>query len=149
MRDKSHLESPRDVWTNLVYKTYWTSLSAKQAIIVGSSSGFYVNFPHDWSNFDLPKLTTIEHISFDASIMVVSYWYTSISYSLRLSQSGICGRQRPQKLTMGVSNSSSPLPSLPSPPPFFLSSQSSSPATSATQAIMALLKLMKIPSNTQ
>ena len=37
----------------------------------------------------------------DACIMFVSHQftpgYTSVSYSLRLSQSGICGRQRPQK----------------------------------------------------
>ena len=42
----------------------------------------------------------------------------SISYSLRLSQSEIFGRQRSQKLTKGVSYSGRPFPYLHNPPPF-------------------------------
>ena len=45
--------------------------------------------------------------------------YTPISYSLRLNQSEICGRQRPQKWTKGGSYSRRPFPT---PPPFFPSS---------------------------
>ena len=37
------------------------SLPAKRAIMVGSSSGFNVKFPHKWSNFDLPKLMPEEY----------------------------------------------------------------------------------------
>ena len=44
---------------------------------------------------------------------------TLISCSLRFSQSGICGRQRPQKSTKGGSYSRRPLPFLPNPHPFF------------------------------
>ena len=39
-----------------------TTLPAKQAITVGSSSGLNVKLLHDWSNFDLPKLMPVEHI---------------------------------------------------------------------------------------
>ena len=39
-----------------------TTLLAKQAITVGSSSGLNVKLLHDWSNFDLPKLMPVEHI---------------------------------------------------------------------------------------
>ena len=46
---------------------------------------------------------------------------TPISCSLRFSQSGICGRQRPQKSTNGDSYSRRPLPFLPHPHPFFAS----------------------------
>ena len=65
---------------------------------------------------------------FDACIMFVSHQftpgYTSVTYSLRLSQSGICGRQCPQKWTKGGSYSRCPLPSLLNPRPFFPSSLS-------------------------
>ena len=57
------LELQLGVWTNPVYKTSWASLPAKQAITVGCSLGFNVNLLHDWSNFDLPKLMPVEHIS--------------------------------------------------------------------------------------
>ena len=40
------------------------SLPAKRAIMVGSSSGFNVKFPHKWSNFDLPKLMPEEYKHF-------------------------------------------------------------------------------------
>ena len=50
--------------------------------------------------------------------------YTPISYSLRVSQSGICRRQHPQKWTKGGSYSKRPFPPLPNPPPFFPSSPS-------------------------
>ena len=43
-----------------------------------------------------------------------------ISCSLRFSQSGICGRQRPQKSTKWGSYSRRPLPFLPNPHPFLL-----------------------------
>ena len=70
---------------------------------VGSSSGFNVTFLHDWSSFDLPKLMPIETVNRThflwCCIMVVSYQCSSISYSLPLSQSGICRRQRSQKWT--------------------------------------------------
>ena len=59
----------------------------------------------------------------DACIMFVSQWYTPgympISYSLWLSQSGICGRQRPKKWTKEGSYSRRPLPSFPNPPSLF------------------------------
>ena len=55
-------ESPLGVWTNSVCKTSWASLPAKQAITVGSSSGFNVKLQHDWSNFDLPKRMPEEHV---------------------------------------------------------------------------------------
>ena len=59
----NHFELPLGVWTNLVYKTSWVSLPAKQAITVGSSSCFNVKLLHDCSNFDLPNLMPVEHIS--------------------------------------------------------------------------------------
>ena len=40
------------------------SLPAKRAIMVGSSSGLNVKFPHKWSNFDLPKLMPEEYKHF-------------------------------------------------------------------------------------
>ena len=62
-KNRNRFESPLSVWTNPVYKTSWASLPAKQAITVGSSSGFNVKLLHDWSSFDLPKLMPVEHIS--------------------------------------------------------------------------------------
>ena len=62
-KNRNRLESPLGVWTNPVYKTSWSSLPAKQAITIGSSWYFYVKLLHDWSNFDLPKLMPVEHIS--------------------------------------------------------------------------------------
>ena len=70
---------------------------------VGSSSGFNVTFLHDWSSFVLPKLMPTETVNRThflwCCIMVVSYQCSSKSYSLPLSQSGICRRQRSQKWT--------------------------------------------------
>ena len=65
-KNRNRFESPLGVWT----KTSWTSLPAKQAIIVGSSSGFNVKLLHDWSNFkfDLSKLMPVEHISLMPSL---------------------------------------------------------------------------------
>ena len=40
------------------------SLPAKRAIMVGSSSGLNVKFPHKWSNFDLLKLMREEYKHF-------------------------------------------------------------------------------------
>ena len=85
---------------------------------------------YDRSNFDLPKLMPIEHNSFDAWIMVVSYQYTSISYSLWLCQSGICGRSDKNKRG---SYSRRPFPSLLSSPP----SSSSSKSTTTFDACYA------------
>ena len=61
-KNRNRFESLHGVWTNPVYKTSWAPLSAKQAVTVGSSSGFNVKLPHDWSDFDLPKLMPVEHI---------------------------------------------------------------------------------------
>ena len=36
---------------------------AKQAITIGSSSGYNVKLLHDWGNFDLSKLMPVDHIS--------------------------------------------------------------------------------------
>ena len=48
---------------------------AKQAnySIFGSSSGFNMKLQHDWSNFDLPKLMPVEHIThfLNACIMIM------------------------------------------------------------------------------
>ena len=76
MPDKKRLESPLGVWTNLEWKTSSAFLPAKQARTGCSSSDFNVKFLHDWSNFDLPKLMSIEHNSFDRWIMVVSRLFT-------------------------------------------------------------------------
>ena len=62
-KNRNRFEYPLCVWTNPVYKTSWASLPAKQAIPVGSSSGFNVKLQHDWSNFDLPKLMPGQCIS--------------------------------------------------------------------------------------
>ena len=74
----------------------------------------------------------------DACIMFVSHQftpgYTSVTYSLRLSQSGICGRQRPRKWTKGGSYSRRPLPSLPNPLPFSLPPYPIPNSTPSTQA---------------
>ena len=82
-------ETTLGVWTNLENKTSWASLIAKQqkqAITVGSSSGFNVRLLHDWSNFDLPKLMPVKHISLMPvsclSITITIYLYGA--YSLRV-----------------------------------------------------------------
>ena len=62
-KNRNRFKSPLGVWTNPVHKTSWASLPAKQAITVGSSWYFYVKLLHDWSNFVLPKLMPVEHIS--------------------------------------------------------------------------------------
>ena len=62
-KNRNRLESLLSVWTNPIYKTSGVSLPAKQAIAVGSSSGFNLKLLHDWSNFDLLKLMPVEHIS--------------------------------------------------------------------------------------
>ena len=54
-------------------KAFRTSLPPKQAITAGSSSCFNVKSLLGWVYFDLPKLMLIEHIYFEACIMVVSY----------------------------------------------------------------------------
>ena len=98
-------------------------LPAKQAVTVGFSSGFNMKLLHAWSNFDLPKLMKVEHIfSMPSSCLSLTLYtpgYTPVSYSLRLSQSGICGRQCPQKWIKEGSYSRRPFPSLPYPLPFF------------------------------
>ena len=124
-KNRNRFESLLGVWTNPVYKTSWASLPAKQAVTVGFSSGFNVKLLHDWSNFDLPKLMPVEYIflmpssCLSLTLIHTRIGYTPISYSLRLSKSGICGRQRPQKWIKGGSHSRRPFPSLPYPPPFF------------------------------
>ena len=125
-KNRNHFESPLSVWTNPVYKTSWASLPAKQAVTVGFSSGFNVKLLHDCShgNFDLPKLMPVERIFLMPSsclslTLMYTPGYTPISYSLRLTQSGICGRQRPQKWMRWEFYCRCPFPSLPRPPPFF------------------------------
>ena len=88
-KNRNCLKSPLGVWTNLVYKTSWASLPAKQqkqAITVGSSSGFNVRLLRDWSNFDLPKLMPVKHISLMSasclSITITIYLYRA--YTLRV-----------------------------------------------------------------
>ena len=72
-------------------KTSWASLPAKQTITVGASSGFNMKLLHDWSDFDLPKRMTEEHICLmpPSCLSLIKYTpgYKPISYSLRLSQS--------------------------------------------------------------
>ena len=131
-KNRNRFESLLGVWTNPVYKTSWASLPAKQAVTVGFSSGFNVKLLHDWSNFDLPKLMPVEHIFLMPSsclslILIHARIHTNISCSLRLSQSGICGRQHPQKWIKGGSYSRRPFSSLPYPPPFFPFSLSPTP----------------------
>ena len=58
---------------NPACKTFRSSLPAKQAITAGCSSCLNVKSLLGWRNCGLPKLMPIEHISFDACIMVVSY----------------------------------------------------------------------------
>ena len=58
---------------NPAYKTFRSSLPAKQAITAGCSSCLNVKSLLGWRNCGLPKLMPIEHISFDACIMVVSF----------------------------------------------------------------------------
>ena len=88
-KNRNCLKSPLGVWTNLVYKTSWASLPVKQqkqAITVGSSSGFNVRLLLDWSNFDLPKLMPVKHISLMSasclSITITIYLYRA--YTLRV-----------------------------------------------------------------
>ena len=61
-KNRNRFESLLGVCANPVYKTSGASLPAKHAVTVGFSSGFNVKLPHDWSNFDLPKLMPVEHI---------------------------------------------------------------------------------------
>ena len=70
-KNRNRLELPLGVWTNPVYKTSRVSLSAKQAVTAGSSSGFNVKLLHDWRNFDPPKLRRTHLL--DACIMFVSH----------------------------------------------------------------------------
>ena len=80
----------------------------------------------------------VEHISLmPSSCLSLQYTpgYLPSNYSLRLSQSGICGRLRQQKWTKGGSYSRRPLPSLPIPLAFSLSPYPlpvSTPTTLAT-----------------
>ena len=73
----------------------------------------------------------VERISFmPSSCLSLTNKYTPISYSLPLGQSGICGRQRPQKWTKGGSYSRCFFPFSPQFPPVF----PSSPYPTLTQA---------------
>ena len=63
----------------------------------------------------------------------------SICYSLRLSQSGICGRKRPQIWTKGGSQSRHPLPSPQSPFPFSLPPYPLSPTPYPFQRLLRRL----------
>ena len=54
-KNRNRFESPLGVWTNPVYKTSRVSLAAKQTI--------NAKLLHDWSDFNLPKLKPVEHIS--------------------------------------------------------------------------------------
>ena len=123
-KNGNRFESLLGVWTNPVYKTSWVSLPAKETVTVGFSSGFNVKLLHVWSNFDLPKFMPVEHIflmpSSCLSLTLIHARNTPISYSLRLSQSGICRHQRPQKWIKGGCYSRRPFPSLPYPLPFSL-----------------------------
>ena len=88
-KNRSCLKSPFGVWTNLANKTSRASPPAKQqeqAITVGPSSGFNVRLLHDWSNFHLPKLMPVKHISLMSasclSITITIFLYGA--YSLRV-----------------------------------------------------------------
>ena len=137
-KNSNRFESLLGVWTNPVCKTSWASLPAKQAITVGFSSGFIVKLLHDWSNFDLPKLMPVEHIflvpSSCLSLTLIHAKITPISYSLRLSQSGILGLYRPQKWIKVGSYSRRPFASLYHPLPFPLFPYPLPLSTLATQA---------------
>ena len=104
------------VWTNPVYKTSWASLAGKQAVTVGFSSGL------TWSCYSVCQKNTF---AWYLQYVCLSLRHTRIQANkLLISQSGICGRQRPQKWTEGVSYSRRHLPSLPNPSPFCPSSLS-------------------------
>ena len=62
-KNRNRFELPHSVWTNPVYKTSWASLPAKQANYSWFQFRFNVKLLHDWSNFDLPKLMPVEHVS--------------------------------------------------------------------------------------
>ena len=64
-----------------------------------------------WS-FD-QKLMSVEQISFDTCIMVVSHLMHVKGHSLWLSQSGICGHQQTKKWTKVGSYSGQPFPFAP------------------------------------
>ena len=122
-------------------KTSWASLPAKQAITVGFCSGFNVKLLHDWTNFDLQSLCqswSVEHICLTPALCL-SLTNTRQDTSQQVThygsvQSGICGRQRPQKWTNGGSYSRRPLPSLLNPPPFSLPPYPLPVSTPATKA---------------
>ena len=72
---------------------------------------------NDRRNFDLPKLMPVEQISLmPSSCLSLTNTHQGARYSSWVSQSGICGRQRPQQWTKGASYSRRSLPSLPNPP---------------------------------
>ena len=72
---------------------------AKQAITVGSSSRFILKLLPEWSNFDLPKLVSAEHIS----LMPASC----------LSLSNTCQDKRQQVTYYGSANQEFVDPSIP------------------------------------
>ena len=113
-KNRNRFESPLGVWTNPVYKTSRVSLPAKQAI--------NAKLLYDWSNFNLPKLTPVEHIS----LMPSSYLSLTLMHARRhanklfITVQPIRNLRTPASAEMnkGVSYSRRPFPSLPNPPPF-------------------------------
>ena len=135
-KNRNRFESLHGVWTNPVYKTSWASLPAKQAVTVGSSSGFNVKLLHDWSNFDLPKLMPVEHIFLmPSSCLSLTLIHARIHANKLLITALPIRNLRPQKWIKGVLIAGVPSPLSPTPLPFSLFPYPlplSMPATQAT-----------------
>ena len=108
--------------------TWWLSGLFFKAITVGSSSGINFKLLHDWSNFVIPKLMPVEHIS----LMPSSYLsptntrqdtrqYVIHHGSAKQEFADASVRSNEQK---GVLIAGVPYPLSPTPPPFFPSSLS-------------------------
>ena len=87
------------------------------------SSGFNVKLLHDWSNFDLPKLMPVEHISLmPSSCLSLTLIHARIhANKLLITAQPIRNLRTPASAEMNKSGSYSrrPFPSLPLPPSLF------------------------------
>ena len=131
-------ELPLSVWTYPVYKTSWASLPDKQAITVGSSSGFNVKLLHDWSDFDLPKLMPVEHIFLMPSACYSHCHANKLLITAYIASQEFADASVRSNEQKGGSYSRRSLPSLPNSPPFFLPLYPLPFSTPATQAALLL-----------
>ena len=92
--NRNRLESPLGVWTNPVYKISCTSLPAKQALTVGSSSGL------TWSCYMIGVILIFQSV---CQKNTFAWWFHHVCVTHYVSANQeFVGRQRPQKWTKRV-----------------------------------------------